>query len=113
MNIIPLAPAFHIAVFALALSACMPEYPPLAAVSGDAAFKARVATRFPPGSRAGRLRAELAANGFQVFDDPQTRLATAVYTPQNLPCYSVTRIDWREDARGRVREIQASRQACS
>ena len=113
MNIIPLAPAFHILVVALALGACIPEHPPIASPGGDLAFKARIATRFPPGARAARLRAELAANGFQIFDDPRTRLASAISAPENLPCYSVTRIDWREDARGRIAIIQASRQACS
>lgn len=112
-NISPLAPAFHIAAVAVALSACAPGFPPIAAVGGDLAFKARIATRFPPGSRADRLRAELARNGFQTFDDPRTRFASAISAPENLPCYSVTRITWREDRRGRIVEIKAARQACS
>ena len=67
--------------------------PPIAAVGGDLAFKARIATRSPPGSRVNRLRAELAANGFRIVDDPRTRFGSAIAAPDNLPCYSVTRID--------------------
>ena len=98
---------------ALALSACASSFPPVARTEGDAAFKARIVTTYPPGSRADRLRAMLQAEGFKVSEDPATGFATALDRPQNLPCFSVTRIDWREDRRGRIAAIQAERHMCS
>ncbi|WP_133772617.1 hypothetical protein [Enterovirga rhinocerotis] len=124
----PILPAFHnaarahragsavVAVLAVAawLSACAPSYPPVAeSVRGDAAFKARIANGFPPGSPAARLRAMLAAEGFRLIEDPAARRFSALERPANLPCFSSTRIDWTEDARGRIVLIQAARQSCS
>lgn len=97
----------------LALAGCAPSLPPIAALGGDAAFKARIAEAFPPGSRAERLRTALLRNGFVIVEDPQTGFASALDRPQNLPCYSVTRVDWREDKRGRIAIIQAQRHPCS
>lgn len=119
MNLIALMPAFHsprIAAVLLLLSAggCAPSYPEVAAsVRGDAAFKERIALAHPPGSSALRLRAMLAVNGFGLIEDRATRRFSAIETPANLPCFSTTRIDWTEDARGRIALIQASRHACS
>ncbi len=101
------------AFYLLALGACAPSYPPIAAIGGDAAFKARIATRFPQGSGADRLRAELAANGFALLEDPALRRFSAIDRPPNLPCFSETRVDWTEDRRGRIVLIQAARHSCS
>ena len=97
----------------LGLAACAPSFPPIAQTPGDAASKSRIATAFPPGARADRLRATLLAEGFTITEDPATGFASAIERPQNLPCFSVTRIDWREDRRGRIAVIQAQRHACS
>ena len=97
----------------LALGGCAPSFPPIAEPGGDAAFKARIATAYRPGMRADALRARLVAEGFAIAEDRSTGFATALSTPDNLPCYSLTRIDWREDRRGRILVIQASRQACT
>lgn len=98
---------------ALAASACAPSYPPVADMRGDAAFKYRIATAFPPGSPAERLRATLLREGFVIQDDPRTGFASAIARPGNLPCWSETRIDWRENRRGRIVAIQAQRHVCS
>lgn len=98
----------------LQLTACAPSYPPVAeGLRGDAAFKARIASTYPPGSPAARLRAMLAADGFRLIEDPAARRYSALAIPANLPCFSTTRIDWTEDGRGRIREIQAARHSCS
>lgn len=119
MNLSRLAPAFHRRVIlALAVilpaAACAPSYPPMAqSVRGDAEFKARIALAHPAGSPAAPLRARLAAEGFALIEDRAARRFSAVETPPNLPCFSATRIDWTEDARGRIVEIQAARHSCS
>lgn len=119
MNLPRLVPAFHIraaivAALTLPLFACAPSYPPVAeAARGDADLKMRIALRFPPGTPATRLRVMLAANSFRLIEDPVLRRYSAIEAPPNLPCFSTTRIDWTEDARGRIREIQTSRHACS
>lgn len=92
---------------------CAPSFPPLAERGGDSAFKARIAATYPPGSSGERLRADLAGQGFTVVYDPVTRLGSALDVPPNLPCLSETRIDWRENARGRIVLIQAARHTCS
>ena len=119
MNLVDLVPAFHIraaifgAICGLA-GGCAPSFPPAAAAArGDAAFKADIALRYPPGTPAVRLRAMLAANGFRLIEDPALRRYSAIEAPPNLPCFSTTRIDWIEDGRGRIREIQAARHDCS
>lgn len=94
-------------------AACAPSFPPLAERGGDSAFKARIATAYPPGSSGERLRADLAGQGFTVVYDPTTRFGSALDVPPNLPCLSETRIDWRENARGRIVVIQAARHVCS
>lgn len=103
------------AVVALLLSigACAPVVPPIADTGGDLAFKARIATGHPPGSRAAPLRAELARQGFAIAEAGDPPVVSAVFRTQNLPCYSVVRIEWREDRRGRIAAIRAARQACS
>lgn len=99
---------------ASAAAGCAPSYPPIAATNGgDAAFKSRIATFHPPGSRAQRLRDELARQGFVFLEDPVARRYSAIDRPGNLPCYSETRIDWTEDGRGRIVQIQAARHSCS
>ena len=119
MNLSRLAPTFHrraalALVLLLPAAACAPSYPPMAqSVRGDAEFKARLALAHPPGSPAAPLRARLAAEGFELIADPAARRFSAVEAPPNLPCLSVTRIDWTEDARGRIVEIQAARHSCS
>lgn len=119
MDLSRLVPAFHIraalaASLVLPLFACAPSYPPVAeAARGDADFKMQVALRFPPGTSAARLRAMLAANGFRLIEDPTLRRYSAIEAPPNLPCFSTTRIDWTEDARGRIGQIQAARHSCS
>jgi hypothetical protein len=123
MNLPRLVPAFHTPatlaalaalVLLLAGAACAPSYPSIAATArGDAAFKERIARGFPPGSPAARLRARLAAEGFRLIEDPAARRFSALEAPPNLPCFSTTRIDWTEDARGRIVEIQSARHACS
>ena len=119
MNLNPLVPAFHIraaiiACLGLPLVACAPSYAPIAeAARGDADLKMRIALRFPPGTHAGRLRATLAANGFRLIEDPALRRYSAIEAPPNLPCFSTTRIDWTEDARGRITQIQTARHSCS
>ena len=115
MNVRPLLPAFHIgtAIALLALAGCAPSYPQIAEVRGDAAFKARIADGFPPGTPATRLRARLAAQNFRLIEDVAARRYSALEAPANLPCFSTTRIDWTEDARGRISRIQAARHACS
>jgi len=111
-------PAFHKRAagicLLLALAGCAPAYPPVAeGLRGDASFKARIASTYPPGSPAARLRAMLAADGFRLIEDPASRRYSALREPPNLPCFSTTRIDWTEDARGRIREIQAARHSCA
>ena len=115
MNVRPLLPAFHIgaALVLLVLAGCAPSYPQVAEVRGDAAFKARIADAYPPGTPAMRLRAMLAAQNFRLIEDPLARRYSAIEAPANLPCFSTTRIDWTEDARGRIARIQAARHACS
>lgn len=99
---------------ALAMSACVPILPPIAAeVAGDAAFKSRIATTFPPGSRSAVLRAELEAEGFRVYDDLTGTRHTATYAATFLPCDIEVRVDWTEDRRGRIARIQAQRHDCS
>ncbi|NNM72951.1 hypothetical protein [Enterovirga aerilata] len=106
-----LVPALAIAA---ALAGCAPEFPPIAAgLAGDHAFKARIARNHGPGTSAVRLREELIREGFTIVSDPATRLNTALFRPQNLPCYSQTRIDWQEDRRGRITRIQAQRHDCT
>lgn len=96
------------------LSGCAPVFPPIAAnVPGDHAFKARIARNFPPGSSARLLREELAREGFTILSDPATRLNTARFRPDNLPCYGETRIDWQEDRRGRIVRVEAQRHDCT
>lgn len=94
-------------------AACAPSFPPIAATGGDSALKARIATTYPPGSSGDRLRGDLARQGFVVRYDPVTRYGSALDVPPNLPCLSETRIDWRENARGRIVVIQAARHVCS
>ena len=106
-----LTPALLVAV---ALAGCAPEFPPISArVPGDHGFKARIARNHPPGSSAQRLRGELIREGFTLFSDPATRLNSALLRPDNLPCFSETRIDWQEDRRGRITRIQAQRHDCT
>ncbi|MDB5592803.1 hypothetical protein [Enterovirga sp.] len=95
------------------LAACAPSLPPIADRGGDAAFKARIATLYRPGSPAARLRADLAAQSFRLIEDPVARRFSALDQPPNLPCFSETRIDWTEDRRGRIVLIQAARHPCS
>ncbi|WP_375461131.1 hypothetical protein [uncultured Enterovirga sp.] len=102
-----------LAVLLATLPACAPSFRPIAEPGGDARFKARIATRYPPGSLGSRLRTELAAQGFVLLADPTGRRYSAIDRPDNLPCYSETRIDWNEDRRGRILVIQAARHACS
>ena len=59
------------------------------------------------------VSAMLAADGFRLIEDPASRRYSALREPPNLPCFSTTRIDWTEDARGRIREIQAARHSCA
>ena len=99
---------------AAALAGCAPEFPPIAAGGpGDQGFKARIARNHPPGSSAKWLRDELIREGFTVYSDPATRLNSALFNPENLPCFSETRIDWQEDRRGRITRIQAQRNDCT
>ena len=101
-------------ILTAALAGCAPAFPPISAgLSGDYAFKARIARNHGPGSSAAILRAELISEGFTLFADPATRLNTALFRPENLPCYSETRIDWQEDRRGRIKSIQAQRGDCT
>ena len=105
-------PILAVAVIA-ALAGCAPAFPPISAgLAGDHAFKARIARNHGPGSSASLLRTELVREGFTVYADPATRLNTALFRPDNLPCYSETRIDWQEDRRGRITRIQAQRGDC-
>ena len=119
MNLAHLVPAFHIrgpllaAICALA-AGCAPSFPPVAqAARGDAGFKRDIAIHFPPGTSAARLRAMLAVQGFRLIEDPALRRYSAIDAPPNLPCLSTTRVDWTEDARGRIAQIQAARHSCS
>ena len=98
---------------ALLASGCAPSYPPIARTGGDASFKYRIATHYPPGSRGERLRLELEREGFKIAVDPTGRRFTATDRPPNLPCFSGTRIDWNEDRRGRITIIQAARHSCT
>jgi hypothetical protein len=101
-------------LLATVLAGCAPTFPPIAdRLAGDHAFKARIARNHGPGSSADSLRAELFREGFTLVADPVTRLNTALFRPENLPCYSETRIDWQEDHRGRITRIQAQRNDCS
>ena len=107
---------FHFLAFSIPvlLAGCAPEFPPIAAgLPGDHVFKARIARNHGPGSSAGLLREELVREGFTIVSDPATRLSTALFRPENLPCYSQTRIDWQEDRRGRITRIQAQRHDCT
>lgn len=97
----------------LAAASCAPVYSPLAATGGDTAFKARIATDFPPGSPGERLRVELAREGFVIASDQTTGLFSALDRPPNVPCFSETRIDWHENRRGRITVIQAARHSCT
>ena len=97
----------------IALAGCAPSYPPIAVTRGDAAFKARIAETYPPGSSGAALRAELVREGFQVLDDPIARRYSAIDIPPNIPCFSQTRIDWTQNRRGRIVLIQAARHSCS
>lgn len=101
------------ALLLLALAACAPAVPPVAGRGGDAAFKARIADRHPPGASGARLRAELAGQGFLFLEDSAARRYSALDRPANVPCLSETRIDWTEDRRGRIVRIQAARHPCS
>lgn len=98
---------------ALAAASCGPRYPAIADLGGDAAFKAFIAQRYGPGTRAARLREELAREGFGLLEDPLGRRYSAILRPDNLPCYSETRIDWTEDRHGRIALIQAARHSCT
>lgn len=96
------------------LAGCAPAFPPIAAgPGGDAAFKARIATSYPPGSSGVLLAELLVGQGFTVQSDLPSRRFTALATPDNLPCYSRTRVDWTEDRRGRILQVQAQRSLCS
>jgi hypothetical protein len=99
-------------LLASALAGCAPTAPPVA-FGGDAAFKARMADRFPPGTPGARVRDELGAAGLAIEGTPDGRRWIAYDVPENLPCYSRTRVDWREDARGRVALLTAQRAECS
>lgn len=101
-----------LALLLATLPACAPSFPPIAAPQGDARFKALIATRYPPGSPGARLRADLAAQGFRILDDPVARRFSALDQPPNLPCFSETRVDWTEDRRGRIVLVQAARHGC-
>ena len=110
--------SIHRALSGLALStglaACAPEFPPIVAGSaGDHVFKARIAQAYPPGSRAAAMRSELIREGFTLYDDRALRRHSAIYRAENLPCFSSVRIDWTEDRRGRIAEIQAQRADCT
>lgn len=109
----PAAPRLLLLASLLAVPSCAPAYPPVAATGGDTAFKARIATDFPPGSSGERLRTELAREGFVIAGDPRTGFFSALDRPPNVPCFSETRIDWRENRRGRITVIQAARHACT
>lgn len=101
-------------VLVAGLAGCAPAFPPVATgVPGDHGFKARIARDYPPGSPARRLRDDLSAEGFVIAMDPVTGYGTALSRPANLPCFGETRIDWREDRRGRVVRVQAQRLDCS
>ena len=99
-------------LLALALAGCAPTAPPIA-FGGDAAFKARMAERYPPGTPGERLRAELGAAGLRIEGTAEGRRWIAYDVPENLPCYGRTRVDWREDGRGRVTILTAQRAECS
>lgn len=109
----PAVPRLLLLASLLAASGCAPAYLPVAATGGDSAFKARIATDFPPGSSGERLRTELAREGFVIAGDPATGFFSALDRPPNVPCFSETRIDWRENRRGRITVIQAARHACT
>lgn len=120
MNLVALMPAFHStragfsALCMVCAAGCAPSYPSMAtSARGDAAFKERIATAHPPGTPAAHLRAKLAGDGFTLIEERATRRFSAIEAPTNLPCFSTTRIDWTEDARGRIGQIQAARHACS
>lgn len=72
-----------------------------------------MAELYPPGSRGERLRAELSAQGFTIGGDPASGRWVAYDVPENLPCYSRTRVDWREDRRGRISILTAQRNSCT
>ena len=55
----------------------------------------------------------LAREGFALLEDPVARRYSAILRPDNLPCYTATRIDWTEDRRGRIALIQAARHSCT
>ena len=110
------APGIHslAALLALSLAGCAPSFPPIAdGPGGDAAFKVRIATTYRPGSSGAALGADLAAQGFMIQADLPARRFSALDTPGNLPCWSRTRVDWTEDRRGRIVEVQAGRNACT
>ncbi len=103
-----------IMVGALALSACAPVLPPIAAeVAGDAAFKSSMAMRFPPGSSSDALRVELEREGFRVYDDASGSRHQARFAFPNLPCDTLVRVDWLSDRRGRIVRLGAERHDCS
>lgn len=113
MKLISLAPAAAVAA-ALALSACAPVLPPIAAgVAGDAAFKSSMAMRFPPGSSSEALRAELEREGFKVYGDASWTRHQARFAFTNLPCETLVRVDWLSDRRGRIVRLGAERHDCS
>lgn len=110
--------AFRIPALASALlaglSACAPEFPPIVAgTAGNHVFQARIAQAYPPGSRAAPMRAELIEEGFTLYDDRVLRRHSAIFRAENLPCFSSVRIDWTEDRRGRITQIQAQRADCT
>ena len=124
MNIRAIMPVFHMPRWArlrrsaaagllATVQACAPSLPPIAQGIGDTDFKARIADRFPPGSRAALLRRELARQGFAFLEDPLARRYSAIERPDNPLCFSETRIDWTENRQGRIVLIQAARHVCS
>ena len=102
-----------LALALLLVAGCAPQFPPLAERGGDAAFKARIAETYRPGTRGADLRAELLREGFTLLADPGARRYSGLFEPSNLPCFSSVRIDWTEDRRGHIALIQAQRHPCS
>jgi hypothetical protein len=105
---------YALASLALLLAGCAPTFPPIAAnVPGDPGFKDRIARAYPPGSEGARLAADLAAERFVLTSDPAARRVSATYRADNIPCASQVRVEWTEDRRGRIVEVQAQRLDCS
>jgi hypothetical protein len=92
-----------IALSALVLSGC--SLPPIAKGADDAEFRARVMALYPVGSQASRMRSDLEKQGFKIERYPGEDYSAIYQGYGNLFCDSLVRVNWREDAEGKITQI--------